>query len=172
MSIAAPYACSDHVEPPVIARQLNADVLSASTDASSLPPYRSTGTMRRIGKRAAYSRSKTSTTAAATSRRTTMVPTCDAPSNPTYRSDNIRSSPGRTGHPGRHDAGSCPAPTSAMFDGCAVRVACGRGAVVGTVVLAVVVSVAVVVVAAVAAVVVVTGSVVRDVVVRASVARG
>jgi hypothetical protein len=33
-----PYAWRDHPDPPVTARQLNAEVLLASTDASSLAP--------------------------------------------------------------------------------------------------------------------------------------
>src|SRR5262245_49001904 len=54
-STARPYACADQppVAEPTARRQLNADVLSAAIDTSSLPRNAETGAMRRIGKRAA-----------------------------------------------------------------------------------------------------------------------
>ena len=52
-SIARPYACSDQRVVPSTYRQLKADVLSASIERKSLPPYASTATIRRIGKLAA-----------------------------------------------------------------------------------------------------------------------
>ena len=52
-SIARPYACSDQRVVPSTERQLNADVLSASIERKSPPPYASIGFIRRIGKRAA-----------------------------------------------------------------------------------------------------------------------
>src|SRR4051812_1177275 len=83
-SIACPYAWADHRGGPVATalRQLNPDVLSASIDAGSLPPYASTGTIRRIGKRAAYKRSNTVSTDCVTAAFTTIEPTCGCPSKP------------------------------------------------------------------------------------------
>jgi hypothetical protein len=106
-SIACPYACADHRGGPgaTALRQLNAEVLSAAIDAGSLPPYASTGCIRRIGNRASYKRWNTVITESATDALTIMVPECGAASKPQYDMCNARSCAGPTGQPAWYDAG-------------------------------------------------------------------
>ena len=81
-SIASPYACIDQRVVPPTKRQLNAEVLSAAIDASSLPRYSETGRSRRIGKRAFQSFRKTVTSPGASRCATTIRPTRGLPSKP------------------------------------------------------------------------------------------
>jgi hypothetical protein len=110
-SIALPYACSDHRLVPLTNRQLKADVLSAAIEAWSSPPYTSTVTIRRIGKRASYSRWKTVVIASTASALTISDPGCDCPSKPQYDSRMRRSRSGPTGQPAWYDAPRSPAVT-------------------------------------------------------------
>ncbi len=75
MSIAQPYACCDQVSSlPVTRRQLKADVLFASIEASSSPRYSSTSFIRWMGKPASKSILNTPTTPRAWSSCTTSSP--------------------------------------------------------------------------------------------------
>ena len=94
---------SDQLLDPVARRQLNADVLSASIDAKSLPPYASTGTIRLIGKRAAYSRRKASRAGMAADRLTTSRPVRRAPPKSQKEIETVRRSASETGQPRCHD---------------------------------------------------------------------
>src|SRR5262245_34476562 len=106
MSIAWPYACTDHDAGPDVtaSRQLKAEVLSASIEASSLPPYLSIGSTLRIGKCWAKSDENARVTGSTTSTCTMSTPVCTCPSNPQWRSVTRRSWSGPTGHPSCHDA--------------------------------------------------------------------
>src|SRR5262245_7716113 len=126
--MAWPSACPDQDGGPVVTaiRQLNADVLSASIEASSLAPYLSTGSIARIGNRCANNDEKTLATASVTSACTINEPLCTWPSNPQYRSVTRRSRSGPTGQPSCHDA-----PSSAAVTGWIAASNVATGAVVG-----------------------------------------
>ena len=113
-SIALPKAWADQrLGPRTDAkRQLNPDVLSAAIERRSLPPYFATGSMRRIGNRASYSRRETTVTAPATSRCTTIAPRCARPSKPTNDTCSVRSRSGPTGQPTCQEAPSSAAVTA------------------------------------------------------------
>src|SRR4051794_30577457 len=85
MSMARPYECCENAVPPVMARQLNADVLSAAIDLSSLPPKSSTSLMDRMGYRCSNSALNAAITGVAAVDATTMSPRCTTPSKPMYR---------------------------------------------------------------------------------------
>jgi len=69
---------SDQAVVPRTRRQLNAEVLSASMDRSSLPPNTSTGRICRIGYLAANSRAKARVSALAADSFTISCPLCTA----------------------------------------------------------------------------------------------
>jgi hypothetical protein len=104
--MACPYAWTDHDAGPDVtaSRQLNAEVLSASIDASSLPPYLSMGSMLRIGKCCANNDANTLVIASTAPTCTMSTPVCTWPSNPQKRRVTRRSWSGPTGHPSCHDA--------------------------------------------------------------------
>jgi len=103
MSIARPYACCDHDVLCSTRRQLNADVLSAAIERSSSAPYRSTSTIRRIGKRALYSVRIAATTGRTASRLRTSRPVCGRSSNPQYANRTSLNSEIGTGQPRCHE---------------------------------------------------------------------
>lgn len=95
---------------------MNADVLSAATDASSSPPYASIGAMRSIGKRSANSLPNAVVSGETAEALTTSRPECTALSKPQYESVSMRRFAGGTGHPGCHDPDTIAASTGATDD--------------------------------------------------------
>src|SRR5438309_9896786 len=103
MSMASPYACSDHELEPVARRQSNPDVLSAVIEELSSPPYTSIGRIWAMGKRWRKSERNTRITGPVHLVAMTRRPTCGRWSKPQYVSRTTRRASRPTGHPARHD---------------------------------------------------------------------
>src|SRR3954451_12374227 len=117
MSIACPYACSDHdgVSLSLTAlRHENPVELSSGVSKSSYSACVKIGFILRTGKLSSWRRRNASTTASATSAFTTTRPECSDPSKPTRLTVIIRSPLGSTGHPSCHDAPRSAAVTVSM----------------------------------------------------------
>src|SRR4051794_2620749 len=119
MSIAWPYACSDHDGDPLSFTALRHEKpveLSSGVSKSSYSACVKIGFILRTGKLSSWRRRNASTTASPESAFTTTRPECSDPSKPTRLTVTIRSSLGSTGQPSCQDAPRSAAVTASMLE--------------------------------------------------------
>src|SRR3954470_17331572 len=119
MSIACPYACSDHEGESLsltALRHENPVELSSGVSKSSYSACVKIGFILRTGKLSSWRRRNASTTASATSSFTTTCPECSAPSKSTRLTATSRSPLGSTGQPSCHEAPRSAAVTVSMLE--------------------------------------------------------